>query len=125
MKYLLDVSTLVALIWPAHVHHKRVGDWINGKKVVLCPITELGFIRVSTSVAFNASMSDARKALKDFIADEKPEWIPADLRALEGEIPPSSGKTTDWYLANLAAAHGLRWATLDQSAKHTAAELVV
>jgi predicted nucleic acid-binding protein len=124
MKYLLDVSTLVALMWPAHVHHKRATDWISGKKVVLCPITELGFIRVSTSTAFNASMADARRALNDFMVDEKPEWIPADVRALEGVIAPSSAKTTDWYLANLAAAHGMRWATFDQSAKHPAAELV-
>jgi len=114
----------VALIWPQHVHHKKAADWIIGKKVVLCLITELGFIRVSTSAAFNASMADARKALNDFIADEKPQWIPADLRALEGEIAPSSGKTTDWYLANLAAANGMRWATFDQSARHSAAELV-
>ena len=124
MKYLLDVSALIALIWPAHVHHKRVSDWISGKKVVLCPITELGFIRVSTSTAFNASMADARKALKDFISDEKAEWIAADLPGMEGEIAPSSGKTTDWYLANLAAAHKMRWATLDESARHPIAELI-
>ena len=124
MKYLLDVSMLIALIWPNHVHHKRASAWLKGKKMVLCPITELGFIRVSTSAAFNASMLDARKALKDFVEDQKPEWLPADLRALDGEVAPASGKTTDWYLANLAAAHGMRWATLDQSAKHPAAELV-
>lgn len=124
MKYLLDVSTLVALIWPTHVHHNRVLAWRKGKKIVLCPITELGFIRVSTSAALNASMADARRALKDFINDEKPEWVPADLRALDGDVAPTSAATTDWYLANLASAHGLRWATLDQAAKHPAAELI-
>jgi hypothetical protein len=69
-------------------------------------------------------MADARKALEDFLADEKPDWIPADLHALEGDIAPTSAKTTDWYLANLAAARGMQWATLDQSAKHSATELV-
>ena len=69
-------------------------------------------------------MEDARKALADFIADEKPEFIAADLRALDGIPAPSSAKTTDWYLANLAKAHGLQWATLDAKAKHQAASLV-
>jgi predicted nucleic acid-binding protein len=124
MKYLLDVSTLIALIWPSHVHHSHASAWRKGKSIVLCPITELGFIRVSTSAAFNASMPDARAALRDFLKDEKPEWIAADLRALDGEIAPVSAKTTDWYLANLADAHGMQWATLDRSAKHPAAELI-
>lgn len=124
MKYLLDVSTLIALIWPSHVHHKQASAWRKGKQLVLCPITELGFIRVSTSPTFNASMADARKALGDFLADEKPDWIPADIRGLDGDIAPGSAKTTDWYLANLATSHGMRWATFDRSAKHPAAELI-
>jgi hypothetical protein len=125
VKYLLDVSTLIALLWPQHVHHQRARSWMAGRSPVLCPITELGFIRVSTSSVFNLDMDSARKLLADFIADEKPEWIPADTRALDGVPAPTSAKTTDWYLANLAAAHGLKWATLDEKARHPAAELVV
>jgi len=124
MKQLLDVSTLIALIWPSHINFGKATSWRKGKKLVLCPITELGFIRVSTSVAFNATMADARKALEDFIADEKPEFIPADLRALGGISAPTSAKTTDYYLANLAAAHGMKWATLDRNADHPAASPV-
>ena len=124
MKYLLDVSTLIALIWPSHVDHRKASSWRKGKQLVLCPITEIGFIRVSTSPAFNASMEDARAALKDFLADEKPDWIPADLHGLEGAAAPTSAKTTDWYLANLADKHGMRWATLDRSAKHSVALLI-
>lgn len=124
MKYLLDVSTLVALLWPSHVHHKTANAWRKGKDIAVCPITELGFIRVSTSPAFNASMDDARKALEDFLSDEKPDFIPADRRALEGAAAPTSAKTTDWYLGNLAQACGMKWATLDQAANHPAAELI-
>lgn len=115
---------MIALIWPSHVHHSRVIQWRKGREIVLCPIVELGFLRVSTSPAFNASMDDARKALRDFLSDETPGFIPADVRALEGEPAPSSAKTTDWYLANLAQAHGLKWATIDQLARHPAAELI-
>jgi uncharacterized protein len=124
MKHLLDISTLIALIWPSHVFFDKANAWRKGKTLVLCPITELGFIRVSTSAAFNASMSDARKALADFISDEKPEFIAADARALDGEPSPSSAKTTDWYLANLASAHGMKWATLDEKARHPAASRI-
>ena len=125
MKHLLDVSVLIALLWPQHSDHAKAKAWYSGKKVVLCPITELGFIRVSTSPAFAASMADARRALADFIRDDKPGWIACDLRALDGHAAPGSGKTTDWYLANLAAHHGMKWATLDSGARHPVADLVV
>jgi predicted nucleic acid-binding protein len=122
MKHLLDVSMLIALIWPSHVAHSRARAWYSAnKEIALCPITELGFLRVSTSPAFNATMEDARRALKDFIQDESPDWIPDDIRSLDGETAPSSGKTTDWYLGNLATAHGMNWATLDTRANHPAA----
>lgn len=124
MKYLLDVSALVALLSRAHVGHPTMSAWARGKALVVCPITELGFIRVSTGPAMNLSMADARKTLADFFEDEKPDFIAADLRALDGAPAPTSGKTTDWYLANLANKHGMKWATLDMSAKHPAAELV-
>ena len=124
MKYLMDVSTIVALLWAGHADHARTNNWATGKKLAVCPITELGFLRVVTSPAFNATMEDARTVLENFLSDEKPEFVPADTRALDGEIAPTSGKTTDWYLANLANAHGMNWVTLDTRAKHPAAVLV-
>jgi predicted nucleic acid-binding protein len=124
VKYLLDVSTLVALLSRAHVGHQSASAWRANKSFVLCPITELGFIRVCTGPAMNLSMHDARTALADFIRDEAPGFIPCDARALDGMPAPTSGKTTDWYLANLADRHGLKWATMDQAAKHPAAELI-
>ena len=123
-KYLLDVSTLVALLWRNHADHSKVAAWCAGKKTVLCPITELGFLRVTTSPAYNATMAQARATLNDFLNTQSPAFIPADARAMDGEAAPSSGKTTDWYLANLAKTHGMKWATLDARANHPNAELV-
>jgi predicted nucleic acid-binding protein len=91
---------------------------------VLCPMTELGFLRVVTSPAYNATMLQAQETLKDFLEKQSPEFIPADARALDGEPAPSSGKSTDWYLANLAKAHGMKWATLDTKANHSNADFV-
>ena len=124
MKLLLDVSALVALLWKTHVHHQRAVAWRQGKSIVLCPITELGFIRVCTSPAYNLSMNDARKLLEDFIRDDKPEFIPADARALDGVPTPSSSKSTDLYLANLADANAMKLATFDQSLSHAAGEQI-
>jgi predicted nucleic acid-binding protein len=81
VKLLLDVSALVALLWKSHVHHQRAVAWRQGKPLVLCPITELGFIRVSTNPMYNLVMADARQLLADFIRQEQPEFIPADARA--------------------------------------------
>src|SRR5438552_4149675 len=120
--HLLDVSTLVALLWQTHTDNAKAVAWSAGKKLVICPITELGFLRVVTSPAYNATMSQARQTLESFLEDESPKFIAADSRALDGEMAPTSGKTTDWYLANLAAVHGLKWATLDTQAKHPNAE---
>jgi len=124
VKYLLDVSTIVALLWSEHADHAKTTAWAAGKKLAVCPLTELGFIRVATSPAFNATMADARTVLENFIKSEKPDFVPADSRALDGAVAPSSAKTTDWYLANLASRHGMKWATLDTRADHPARSLV-
>ena len=121
---LLDVSTLVALMWENHVRNARVEKWAKGKTLVLCPITELGFVRVSSSPAHNATVSEARETLADFIRDFSPEFIAADLRQLDTPAAPTSGKTTDWYLAELASKHGLKWGTLDGNASHPSALVV-
>jgi uncharacterized protein len=125
--HLLDVNALIALIWPSHVHHSKAKAWRVGKTLALCPISELGFIRISTNPTgqFNSSMADARQALQDFISQEKPEFIPCDARALEGAAAPNSARSTDWYLANLAAKHNAKLATFDASLSHQAADGIV
>ena len=123
-QYLLDVSTLVALLWQNHADHLKAENWSTGKSLVTCPLTELGFLRVVTSPAYNASMIQARRVLADFLSERCPNFIPADLPALDGQPAPSSAKTTDWYLGDLAKAHAMKWATLDAKARHPSAELV-
>lgn len=125
MSHLLDVNALIALIWSFHVHHAKASAWRKGKTIALCPLSELGFVRVSTGPAFNATMIDARRALADFIQDERPEFVPADIRALDGRAATTSSRTTDWYLANLATAHGMKLATFDTALKHQSAELIL
>jgi predicted nucleic acid-binding protein len=124
VKYLLDVSLLVALLIKSHTHHQLARVWFANRKAVVCPLSELGFIRVAMSPAYDFKMNEARTMLEDFYADEPAEFLPADISALKGQIAPSAGKSTDWYLANLAEEHNLKWATLDKTASHSARELV-
>src|SRR2546423_2749826 len=117
--HLLDVSLLVAYLWPDHVHHQQATQWLKGKAIALCPITEIGFIRVSTG-ALRATMDQARQALAVFLSTENPGFVAADLRGLDGPAAPNSKSTTDWYLANLAASHKMKLATLDIGLSHPA-----
>jgi predicted nucleic acid-binding protein len=124
MTYLLDVSTLLAWLWRDHEHHRRVISWQSSQAVAICPITELGFLRISSQPAFGATIKDAREMLTDWIKKAKPARIACDLPALDGLPASTTGKTTDFYLANLAAKHGLGFATLDESIAHAAAFVV-
>ena len=124
MRYLLDVSTLIALLWDLHVHNERVTRWHKRAKVAICPLTELGFLRISTQPNFGATVAEARRMLRDWKKAQKPEWIACDLDALESGEPPTGNRTTDFYLASLAAKHGMQLATLDESIGHEAVFLV-
>lgn len=124
MTFLLDVSSLLAWLWRDHEFHRRVMSWQTGKSIAICPVTELGFLRISTQPIFGATVKDARQMLSQWHRTAKPIHVPCDLPALEGAPPPVSGKTTDFYLASLAEKHGMKWATLDESCAHPAAYIL-
>ena len=124
MKHLLDVNVLLAAIWDNHPHHARAFAWLSGKSILLCPLSELGFLRISSNKqAINAPMDKARVLLEKFSAERKAEWIPDDLAALRSQ-PKKSEEVTDLYLADLAAKHGAKLATFDQSISHKAVDVI-
>ena len=47
MKYLMDVNLLIAAIWSTHTNHQKADAWTKDKELVTCPISELGFLRIS------------------------------------------------------------------------------
>jgi predicted nucleic acid-binding protein len=91
--------------------------------LAVCPLTELGFLRISTQ-AFGAGVDEARRVLRAWLEARQPRFVSCDIRALEGVKPPGGGQTTDYYLANLAKAHGLELATLDEHIAHPAAFVI-
>ena len=120
MTYLLDVSTLIALLWELHVHNERVTRWQREAKLAICPLTELGFLRISTQPSFGATVGEARRMLRDWKRAQQPEFVACDLDALDSDEPPTGTLTMDYYLASLAAKHGMRLATLDEGIGHEA-----
>lgn len=83
MKHLLDVNVLLAAIWANHSRHAEVFVWLPGKSLVVCPLGELGFIRISTNQrAINAPMDQARTLLERFLDERAVERIADDLPAL-------------------------------------------
>lgn len=129
--YLLDVNVLIALTWPQHVHHARASEWFDAREArwATTPITELGFVRVSTNskaVTEGASPAQAISMLTDirsiaghrFIADDRSFAEPAVALSQLA----SSRQMTDVHLVDAAAASGCRLATLDRGIEHMLAE---
>jgi predicted nucleic acid-binding protein len=125
MKYLLDVNLLIAGVIQTHSLHVHARAWLPGKQVVLCPLVELGFLRISTNSksAIGLTMDRARDVLERFVLERNADRIQDDLPALESH-PRLSDQVTDHYLANLAAKHGFKLATFDAKLRHSSAELI-
>jgi len=122
--YLLDVSVLLAWLVANHPDNHRVLAWERGKSVAVCPITELGVLRIACNT-YGSSLTDARKALAAWTSKRKPLFLPCSIPAGDGTIAPTWQKTTDFYLGDLATAHAMRLATLDSRMGHSAAECIV
>jgi len=123
--FLLDVNVLLSSVWSNHPMHKRAFDGIAGKSLAVCPLAELGFIRISTepSAGIGVGMEDARMALQKFLKGRQVQRISDDLPALMSH-PKTSKQVTDSYLAALAEKHGFKLATLDGKIKHPAVVLI-
>jgi hypothetical protein len=123
--YLLDTNVLIALAWPNHVHYRESQAWFENKGAAgfrTCPITQTGFVRISSNLAFTRLAVTPGEALQlldritrlpghDFWADDV-----SLAEAFAGMKPILTGhrQVTDAYLLRLAARHGGVLATLDR-----------
>ena len=103
----------------SHPQNSAAFVWLRGKSIVLWPIVELGFLRMSSNYrAFNVPMEEARIALEQFASERGAERIADDLPVLESKAKKSD-EVTDTYLANLAAKHEFKLATFDENLVHS------
>jgi len=118
---LLDVNALVALAWDSHVHHVAMRAWFAARSAdgwATCPVTESGFVRVSSNP----------KALPSFVAVEAARGVLSALRNVgvhsfladdvsltDPDVPPLVGhrQVTDAHLLTLARRHGTSLVTFD------------
>src|SRR5207245_48853 len=76
---LLDVNVLISLAWPNHVHHMAARAWFrrrgrNGWATT--PVTEMGFVRVSSNVA----------AIADAVTSAEAFTLLARMRSVRGHL---------------------------------------
>jgi toxin-antitoxin system PIN domain toxin len=116
MSWLLDVNLLLAWGWESHLRHSEAGAWLDALDVFhTCPIVELGFLRVSMSPGFQATLADAKAVLESLTGRATAKFIPDSARPVDIADVASHRYTTDAYLVKLAGDHGLKLATLDES----------
>jgi uncharacterized protein len=122
--YLLDVNVLIALAWPSHVHYRQAQAWFLRKRTAgfrTCPVTETGFVRISSNPKFTpdaVTPAEALALLDRITALAGHAFWPDDLplKAVAHPDQPILGhrQVTDAYLLALAKSHGGKLATLDR-----------
>jgi uncharacterized protein len=113
MSWLLDVNFILASRWTTHTQHVAVKAWVDsGSEFHTCSISELGFVRISLSSAYNATWKEIQESLKKLHARPSYQFLTDDVDGAES--PQTDSKdTTDAHLVTLAKKHGLKLATLD------------
>lgn len=125
---LLDVNVLVALTWPAHVHHERAHRWFERNRRAgwaTCPSTQAGFVRVVSNPAFSAEALTPREAwahLEAIVALPGHVFWADDaslVRSRHLSVQRLTGyrQVTDAHLLAVALRHKGALVTLDRGAK--------
>jgi len=118
---LLDVNALVALAWDSHVHHATMRRWFAANHAggwVTCPITESGFVRVSSNPKVLPSpigVEPARAVLSALRAVAGHRFLTDDVSIVDADVPTMSGhrQVTDAHLLTLARRRGVPLVTFD------------
>lgn len=118
---LLDVNALVALAWDSHIHHARIRAWFAANAArgwATCPITESGFVRVSTNPKVLPSpigINDARRVLASLRSVDGHRFLTDDVSIVDSDVPSIVGhrQVTDAHLLTLARRNGVPLVTFD------------
>lgn len=114
MSHLLDVNFLIACGWESHAEYIRASRWLSrAKSFATCPITEMGFLRVSLSPAYGASFEDAMAALGAIVGMRTHRFLRDATRAQSLPQIRTSEDVTDAHLVHLARRYRLKLATFD------------
>jgi predicted nucleic acid-binding protein len=126
MSYLLDVNALIAWRHARSPHHQRFHAWagrVGRTHLRTCALAELGFMRVSMHV-FGYTLAQAQTAV-DTLRREAGGFVETAPIPRLAAWATSPARTSDAYLVQVAAAHGLKLATFDERIRDSSAELIV
>lgn len=127
---LLDVNALVALAWDSHVHHAAMREWFaahGSSGWATCPITESGFVRVSSNpkaLPTAIGISAARGVLTALRGLDGHRFIVDDVSIVAPDVPDVAGyrQVTDAHLLTLARRSEMRLVTFDAGIRTLADE---
>jgi toxin-antitoxin system PIN domain toxin len=122
--FLLDTNAILALIWTTHIHHSIAQRWmanIGSDRWATCPMTQCGFVRISSNPHFrphpvtplqamNLLQTNVQHPSHVFWPDNadvgSSQWFPR--HSIRGHQ-----QVTDAYLLTLCLENGGRLATFD------------
>lgn len=118
---LLDVNALIALAWDSHIHHARMRAWFaenSSDGWATCPLTESGFVRVSSNpkaLPVAIGIVEARAVLSALRALDTHRFLNDDVSLCDSDVPTIAGhqQVTDAHLLTLARRRGVRLVTFD------------
>jgi hypothetical protein len=118
---LLDVNALIALAWDSHIHHAPMRSWFAANSNAgwaTCPLTESGFVRVSSNVKVLPSpigVEAARGVLASLRDVPGHRFLVDDVSITDPDVPKLSGhrQVTEAHLLTLARRHKVRLVTFD------------
>lgn len=112
----------MALLWENHEHHQKARGWLRGlSSFSSCPVSQLGFARVSSHplLGYGMSPEQAFSVLRRFLADTRHRFVPDNLscedRVVRTDLMEGAKQVTDYYLVALARQNRLSLATFDES----------
>ncbi len=129
MVSLLDVNLLIALAWPNHVHHRAALRWFDRNRKsgwATCPLTQSGFVRVSSNVHVLSGARSPREALallRRIVGLPDHAFWQDDISIAASDLIDETNllghrQITFWHLLAVALSHEGQLATLDRGLTH-------
>ena len=125
MRSLLDVNVLIALFDPDHTLHDDASRWFKANVRdgwASCPLTQNGFIRVTSQPAYSNPLpvDVGAQRLREAASHSHHEFWADDVSLLDkGHVDTTRihgpRQLTDVYLLSLAVSHGGRLVTFDRA----------
>ncbi len=124
MRSFFDVSTLLALFDPKHLHHVKASAWWRAHRGLgwaSSPTTQNGVLRIASGASYSnpIKLADALVVVRQWTNAPQHVFWPDDVSLLDPSVIDHNNlfgrrQITDAYLLALAIKNGGRFVTMDQ-----------